>query len=98
MNMPQALAVVWETAKSNIPSPDKKDLLLDFDSVLGLDLAKVSTEISLDIPENIHVLVAKREEARKNKDFQKSDSVRDELLSLGFIVEDLPTGPKISKK
>lgn len=98
MNTPQALAAMWETVKSNIPSSDKRDLLLDFDSVLGLNIAKELVEVSLDVPDTIHTLVAKREEARKAKDFKTSDIVRDELLSLGFIVEDLPTGPKILKK
>lgn len=38
LNMPQALAIAWETIKSNVPSGDKYDLLLEFDAVLGLSL------------------------------------------------------------
>ncbi|OGG30421.1 cysteine--tRNA ligase, partial [Candidatus Gottesmanbacteria bacterium RIFCSPLOWO2_01_FULL_49_10] len=42
LNMPQALAVAWEVVKSNIPSPDKYDLILDFDEVLGLQLQQTA--------------------------------------------------------
>jgi len=41
LNTPKALAVVWEALKSNIPSQDKLDLLVDFDQVLGLGLRDV---------------------------------------------------------
>ncbi len=46
LNTPQALAVVWEVVKSNIPAPDKYDLLMNFDEVLGLKLSESSEEIS----------------------------------------------------
>ncbi len=42
LNMPEALAVVWEVIKSNIPSQDKYDLLVDFDEVLGFGLSNIS--------------------------------------------------------
>jgi len=45
LNMPQALAVTWEVAKSNIPSMDKLDLLLLFDEVLGLRFADLESII-----------------------------------------------------
>jgi cysteinyl-tRNA synthetase len=43
LNIPKALAVAWEVAKSNIPSQDKYDMLLRFDEVLGLGLNAVET-------------------------------------------------------
>ncbi|MBI5619927.1 cysteine--tRNA ligase, partial [Candidatus Gottesmanbacteria bacterium] len=42
LNMPEALAAVWEVIKSNIPSQDKYDLLMDFDEILGFGLKNVS--------------------------------------------------------
>jgi cysteinyl-tRNA synthetase len=45
----------------------------------------------------ISELVAKREEARKNKDFQESDRIRDELKRQGVVVEDTPRGPVVRK-
>jgi len=41
----------------------------------------------------IDALVAKREEARRRKDFQESDRLRDDLKARGIVVEDTPHGP-----
>ncbi|MHC1710533.1 MAG: cysteine--tRNA ligase [Solidesulfovibrio sp.] len=49
---------------------------------LGIDAAKVDG------------LVAERQEARKAKDFARSDAIRDELAVLGVTVMDTPTGPQ----
>ncbi len=99
MNTPQALAVVWETLKSNIPSSDKYDLLLSFDEVLGLKFGEPQKiKAQEPIPQVVLDLVAKREAARKDKDFIKSDELRDQIVKEGFIVEDSPTGPIIEKK
>ena len=40
------------------------------------------------VPENITVLVECRQEARRNKEFEKADSIRAELFSHGWTVED----------
>ena len=49
------------------------------------------------IPEEIQKLINEREEARKNKNFQKSDELREKISTLGFSIDDSPTGPKISR-
>ena len=99
MNTPQALAVVWETVKSNIPSSDKYDLLVSFDEVLGLKLSDVRLQSSdVEIPVEIQELAKKREQLRKEKKFVESDVVRDQIIKEGYMVEDLPSGPKVSKK
>lgn len=43
--------------------------------------------------EKIEELIAKRQEARKNKDFALADSLREELLNMGIEVKDTPLGP-----
>ena len=45
LNTPQALAIVWEMIKSNIPSGDKYDLAMNFDEVLGLELSMPEPEL-----------------------------------------------------
>lgn len=96
LNTPQALAVIWELiSDKNIPDPDKKATLLDFDQVLGLGLANLAPTI---IPAEIKKLVEERELARKAGDFTKSDKLREQISALGFTVEDSPTGPKIKKE
>ncbi len=98
LNIPEALAIVWEMAKSNIPDPDKLDLLLDFDQVLGLKLEEVSkvTKIS-KVPKEIKKLVEKREELRKQGKWEEADETRKEIEKSGFIIEDTPEGPKVKK-
>jgi len=96
INTPQALAVVWEVVKSNIPSSDKSDLLLSFDEVLGLKLSDIRRQSSdMEIPVEIQELVKKREAARKVKDFVQSDLLRDQIMKEGYMVKDLPSGPKV---
>lgn len=91
INTPQALAVVWEAVKSNIPSPDKYDLLLDFDEVLGLNLASWELK-QTEIPEEIKALVQKRNELRDAKKYSEADVIRKEIEFKGFIVEDTSDG------
>ena len=90
LNTPQALAVVWEVVKSNIPSQDKFDLLLDFDDVLGLGLARESRVKSkkTGIPEEIQRLLGIREKLRKEKKFTEADVVRKEIETKGYLLED----------
>ncbi|OGG24647.1 cysteine--tRNA ligase [Candidatus Gottesmanbacteria bacterium RIFCSPLOWO2_01_FULL_43_11b] len=95
LNMPQALAVVWEVAKSNIPSQDKHDLLLDFDEVLGLDLSR-KTQVK-KIPDEIMKLVQKREDLRKENKFNEADDMRKIIEGKGYRVEDTEEGPLTSK-
>jgi len=86
-NIPQALAIVWEVLKSNLAVADKYATIIDFDSVLGLDLANWQIK-KAEIPEEIKNLAAQRWEARKEKNWAKSDRLRHELAELGWQLED----------
>jgi cysteinyl-tRNA synthetase len=95
LDMPGTLAVVWKLLKDEEVSPaDKRATLIDFDRVLGLGFATLMQEI---IPEEINELALKREEARENKDWNRSDELREEILAKGYVVKDTPTGPQIEK-
>lgn len=96
LKMPEALAVVWELIKSNISSYDKLDLLLDFDQVLGLDLA-AQTKVEMKAPKEITVLIKKRELLREQGKWQEADEVRKKMEALGWLIEDTPGGPKVRK-
>ncbi|MCL5095488.1 MAG: cysteine--tRNA ligase [Patescibacteria group bacterium] len=89
--LPQALAVVWELVKSNIPAPDKLDLLLAFDQVLGLNLEKASLT-NLSIPEEIKKLLEERDKLRKEGKWQEADLIRKKILGLGFMIKDTLKG------
>jgi len=96
LNIPQALAVVWGALKSNIPSPDKYDLALFFDEVLGLKLGQ-KVAVKLEIPEEILKLVEERNNLRKKGLFVEADKIRLEIESKGFGIRDLAEKTEIFK-
>ena len=61
--------------------------------VLGLDAAAGEEDA-----EEIEALIAERNAARKNKDFKRSDAIRDDLAARGILLEDTPDGTKWKKK
>jgi len=95
LDTPNALAVMWELVKSDVPSEKKLASLLMIDKVLGLNMNNYSY-IEIDDPE-LEKLLAAREEARKNKDFSKSDELRKQIAEKGYEVVDEPAGPKLKK-
>ena len=62
------------------------------DTVLGIGV-KVETEI----PAEILAFTNARAEAKKAKDFKRSDAIRDELKAKGWVIEDTPKGIKFKK-
>lgn len=96
MNMPVAISIVWEIAKEKEKSNDFYELIKKFDSVLSLDLDKNDKE-DINIPEDIKLILNERKDARKNKNFAKSDELRDKLKELGYIVKDTKDGQIIEK-
>lgn len=96
LNMPRALALLWEVVKSKkLNGETKYKLIIDFDKVLGLNLANVKTE---KIPTEILKLASEREKYRKEKNFKKADESRKKIGSLGWLIEDTPQGPKLKKE
>lgn len=96
MNMPVAISIVWEIAKEKEKSNDFYELIKKFDSVLSLDLDKNDKE-DINIPEDIKLILNERKDARENKNFAKSDELRDKLKELGYIVKDTKDGQIIEK-
>ena len=95
LDTPQALALLWDLMKDeDVSKADKKATILDFDKVLGLGFEKLKEDT---IPEEVKKLVEEREEARKNKNFKKSDELRKKINSLGYEIKDTDGGQKVSK-
>ncbi len=85
LNIPKALACAWN---------DKQNLSI-YDKVFGLGLSE--TEIQ-EIPQEVKALLEARQVARDNKDFTKSDELRDEIAKLGYEVKDTNDGQQTNKK
>ena len=92
LNMPQALSVVWDVIKYERKSLILAKLLQKFDTVLGLNIEK---EESIELPKEILKIVEERKLARINKEWKKSDELRDKLMSLGYTVKDTKDGMEI---
>jgi cysteinyl-tRNA synthetase len=65
-----------------------------WDEVLGV----LPLEPSGDVPQELLDMLSKREEARRARDFQVSDEMRDAILGRGYLIEDTPTGARLKKR
>jgi cysteinyl-tRNA synthetase len=93
LNMPKALQELWNLLRDK-EAKGKFQTVEKMDSVLGLNLFEEKKE---EIPSGIKELVKERELARKNKEWEKSDQIREELKTKGFSVDDVK-GKTIIKK
>jgi cysteinyl-tRNA synthetase len=87
-----ALAVVWALVRSD--EKGKVRVLHRMDEVLGLGLFDRNESMA---PEEVGKLARKREVARKRKDWERSDALRDKLKDRGWIVKDSEEGYELKK-
>jgi cysteinyl-tRNA synthetase len=108
LNTPLCISKLWDILKDDsINDQTKIELVTKADTLLGLDLVKnaqkyIDSEkaamVSLDeIPAIVKDLVEKRKTARQNKEWSTSDSLREEIRSLGFEVLDSESGQTLRK-
>ena len=98
LNMPEAVSFIWQLLKSNTLNAST---LAEFDKALGLNLieeAQKQNDANGDVSDEVKTLIKSRDEARTNKDWKKSDELRDALVSLGYEVIDTPDGTQVKKK
>jgi len=73
-------------------------LWTEFDAVLGLSFAERAVDREEQLPEDVLELVARRNEARKARNWSESDRLRDQLVSMGYEVGDGPTGTTVKRR
>jgi len=93
LNTPEALAVLWKLVRDE-KAVGKFETIKQMDNIFGLDLLKKE---EVKIPDEIQKLVNEREEARRGKDFKKSDLLRDKINKLGWKIDDSKDRVKVSK-
>ncbi len=102
LNLPQALAVLFKMLKSDLEPSVKLASAFLFDEVLGLSLREGSIKMTKtedsSYPDEILALLKLREEARSESNWEKADSIRLEILKLGYVVEDSKEGQLLKKK
>jgi len=96
-NIPQALAVLWETLKDDKLTADETlATVFDFDRVLGLELTKVKLDKTA-VPKKIQALIDNRQKFREVGDFAEADKIREKIEQLGYEIKDTPNGVVVNK-
>ena len=99
-NTADAISIIFELVKyANITVDDKSskeyatkilNKIEELSDILGLIVNKEAENLDAEIED----LIAQRQEARANRDFAKSDEIRDQLLAQGIVLEDTREGVK----
>jgi cysteinyl-tRNA synthetase len=97
LNIAQALAVMWGVVESDLASGVKSATLLAMDRVLGLRIDRWVAH-PLQVPSAIQKIMDERARARLEKDWKKSDGLRDELAEMGWMIEDTEEGQRLISK
>ncbi|MBE5787008.1 MAG: cysteine--tRNA ligase, partial [Clostridiales bacterium] len=103
LNTADALGAIFELVKdANVSLSDQSSkqaiekilsVLNELTDVLGLLSKKADDGLPLEIQE----MVDARAQARKEKNWKRSDELRDALAAAGYIVKDTPQGQNITK-
>ena len=89
MNMPLAMSFVWETIRYPKKSTEIANLLLKFDTVLGLKIDEPIQKQEQEMPQDVLEMIEERKIARQNKDWAKADGLREKIRSMGYEVRDV---------
>lgn len=104
LNSADAVSVIFElvreantvSGEKNVTKAYAARALAMIDELCGvLGICQGGEEDNVD--QEIEELIAKRQEARKAKNFAEADRIRDELKAKGIILEDTPQGVKWSR-
>jgi len=76
--------------------PEAGRALRRLGELIGLFWGSGKPEV--EVPEGVQSLVQQRDEARVQKQWRRADELRDEILALGFVLEDSKEGTKARPK
>ena len=102
LNTSLAVTAVYDVLKAKCNDATKVALLMDFDSVLSLNLLPAAEkyrqeqkkEEAEESDPEIEALIAARTKAKKEKNFAEADMIRDELRFRHIEIIDTPQGTK----
>ncbi len=99
LNTSMALTILYDVLKSNINDNTKLELIKRFDKVLSLDLLKEEKqEIDEKTLEKINKLIEYRNIAKKEKNYEEADRIRQELLDMNIVIKDTREGTTFELK
>ncbi len=91
LNTSLALTTLYDVIKSDLNGNEKLYLIEDFDKVLSLDLLK-EDKIDEDLKKYIEKKIEERNQAKKDKNYELADSIREELNKNNIIIKDTREG------
>lgn len=91
LNTANACTVLYDVLKSQLNDHSKYELLCEFDQVLSLGL---TTKKETDSVLATHILekIEQRNQAKKEKNYELADQIRNELLEEGIVIKDTRDG------
>jgi cysteinyl-tRNA synthetase len=92
-----ALEGPGNVAQSRPAMEAARSTIEEFDRILGL-FHDGFPAAAADVPPEVQQMVDERQKARKGKDFQKADALRDRIAAAGWVVEDTPEGIRVKKR
>ena len=94
LNTSMCLTILYELLKDNdVNGKTKIKIIEDIDKVLSLNLLENNdNEIDSELEDYIKEMIDKRNEYKKNKEYDKADSIREELSNKGIIIKDTREG------
>ena len=109
LNIPLGLSVVWKALRYSVKSRRIYDFILFTDTILGLRMAEAvenaiqgeqasaSEKQETVFGPEIMDLVARRTEAKKNKQYAQADAIRNQLKEMGITLVDTKEGVQITR-
>ena len=90
LNTSMCLTILYELIKDKeVNGNTKIKIIEDIDKVLSLDLLKnEDNNIDKELEIYINEMISKRNDAKKNKDYDMADKIRNELLDKGIVLKD----------
>lgn len=89
LNTANGITLIYDLLKDDsVNGHTKIEIINDFDKVFSLDLTKNTLNTSIDMDKYIKDKIEERRIAKMNKNYELSDSIRDELLDKGIILTD----------
>ncbi|MFM0415191.1 cysteine--tRNA ligase [Paraburkholderia aromaticivorans] len=98
LNLPRALAVLWDVVRSDLPAATRRATVDRFDAVLGLGLADWRDNDASEIPADMAALADERAKARAAKQWAEADRLREVLMASGWLVEDSASGQTLRQR
>lgn len=97
LNTANAITLIYDLLKNPVNDATKYQLISSWDQVLSLDLTKEESKMEMnndDIMEKIEA----RNKAKKEKNYELADKIRNELENMGILLKDTKEGTIIERK